>query len=114
MKKPLIASSFFTFPRFLVWGLPLGLLLTYTWVFQSGGPTIKLPAIKINPLKDWLSTTEERVVSKVCMIQCLEMMCRLCQFSMFGYVVSICFLLFVILLAENAVQKQLLPLHIST
>lgn len=32
MVKPLVSSTFLTFPKFLVWGLPLLLVLGYTWV----------------------------------------------------------------------------------
>lgn len=35
MAKPLVASSFFTFPKFLLWSLPLFFLLLGTWL-QGG------------------------------------------------------------------------------
>ena len=35
MKKPLVAASFFTFPKLLLWSLPLGFLLIYTWLFRG-------------------------------------------------------------------------------
>ena len=35
MHKPLISANFFTFPRFLIWSLPLSFLLAYTWFFRT-------------------------------------------------------------------------------
>jgi hypothetical protein len=35
MKKPLVAASFFTFPKLLLWSLPIGFLLAYTWLFRG-------------------------------------------------------------------------------
>jgi hypothetical protein len=37
MAKPLLSSTFLSFPKLLLWGLPLIGLLAYTWL--AGGPT---------------------------------------------------------------------------
>jgi len=40
MKKPLVAASFLTFPKLLLWSFPIGFLLIYTWLFR--GPNVNL------------------------------------------------------------------------
>ncbi len=43
MAKPLLSSTFFSFPKLLLWSLPLVGLLVYTWL--AGGLTsITLPS----------------------------------------------------------------------
>jgi hypothetical protein len=37
MAKPLLSSTFLSFPKLLLWGLPLIGLLAYTWL--AAGPT---------------------------------------------------------------------------
>ena len=43
MTKPVIASSFFTFPRFLLWSLPLFFLLLTAWL-RGGLDSSAIPA----------------------------------------------------------------------
>ena len=56
MNKPLIASSFFTFPRLLVWSLPMGFLLAYAWLY--GRPSV-------TEVGQWVAQTEEVIATKV-------------------------------------------------
>ncbi len=59
MKRPLVAASFFSFPRLLLCSLPLGSLLAYTWLF--GGRNVHI---------GWLiSQTEDMIATKVCPYQ---------------------------------------------
>ena len=60
MKKPLVSSSFFSFPKLLLWSLPLGFFLVSTWL--KGG-------LYRDTLRQLVWKTEEIVVAKVCLIQ---------------------------------------------
>ena len=59
MKKPLLSSSFFSFPKLLLWSLPLGLFLVSTWL--AGG-------LNKDKLMLLVWKTEEVVVEKVCLV----------------------------------------------
>lgn len=43
MAKPLLSSTFLSFPKLLLWGLPLIGLLAYTWI-AGGLPSNYLPS----------------------------------------------------------------------
>lgn len=59
MPKPLVSSSFFTFPKFLLWSLPLIFLLIGAW-FQGA-----LNGNAVSALWDGLKTVEQQVVNNV-------------------------------------------------
>jgi len=56
MKKPLIASNFFSFPKLLLWSLPLGFFLVVTWF---------LGVLDRDTLRLWVWKSEEVVIEKV-------------------------------------------------
>ena len=59
MSKPLVAANFFSFPRLLLWSLPLGFLAISTWLLR--GPDTNLA----NSFGRLLQQSEEAIVSKV-------------------------------------------------
>jgi hypothetical protein len=56
MAKPVVASTFLTFPKFLLWGLPLGFLALTAWL--SGG----LDSTSISEFATRLKAVEEPIV----------------------------------------------------
>lgn len=64
MAKPLVASSFFTFPKFLLWSLPLVFLLIGAWL--KGG----LDGSNLSAILTHVTTVEQQVVGKVSLTSC--------------------------------------------
>ena len=59
MSKPLISASFFSFPRLLLWSLPLGFLLICTSLFRSSDSNLG------NTFGRLLQQPEDTIASKV-------------------------------------------------
>ena len=58
MAKPLISSTFLSFPKLLLWSLPLLFILIYTYL--GGGP-----GLKFSTLVSFISPVEQAVTSTV-------------------------------------------------
>jgi len=57
MAKPVVASTFFTFPKFLLWSLPLGFLALTAWL--TGG---SLSSTSVSEFVTRLKAVEEPLV----------------------------------------------------
>jgi len=60
MAKPVVTSTFLTFPKFLLWSLPLGFLALTAWL--GGG----LDSTSVSEFVTRLKTVEEPIVHVSC------------------------------------------------